>query len=137
MNGEGVEMAKLADIAYGFVFKKFQKSNFFGHPVVDQQIHFLETEQRLCRKLVELMEGFLRMENKTKISPTHQMAAQKHISKMKEGHFQEYYKYCRNYKKEKEEEKRSQGCCQLLHIIETQLNYLLIICTFVALNSQS
>ena len=110
---------------------------FLGHPVVDQQIHFLETEQRLCRKLVELMEGFLRMENKTKISPTHQMAAQKHISKMKEGLFQEYYKYCRNYKKEKEEEKRSQGCCQLLHIIETQLNYLLIICTFVALNSQS
>ena len=69
---------------------------FLGHPVVDQQIHFLETEQRLCRKLVELMEGFLRMENKTKISPTHQMAAQKHISKMKEGLFQEYYKYCRN-----------------------------------------
>ena len=54
---------------------------FLGHPVVDQQIHFLETEQRLCRKLVELMEGFLRMENKTKISPTHQMAAQKNISK--------------------------------------------------------
>ena len=58
-----------------------------GHPEVDQQIHFLETEQRLCPKLVELMEGFLRMENKTKISATHQLAAQKHISKTKEGKF--------------------------------------------------
>ena len=86
------------------------------------------------------MEGFLWMENKTKISATHQLAAQKHISKMKEGHFQEYYKKMwrgDNFKKEKRWENRCQGCCQLLHIIETQLNYLLIICTFVALNSQS
>ena len=64
-----------------FFSRNFRRVILIGHPVVDQQIHFLETEQRLCRKLVELMEGFLRMENKTKISPTHQMAAQKHISK--------------------------------------------------------
>ena len=122
------------------LFSRNSRRVIFGHPEVDKQIHFLETEQRLCPKLVELMEGFLWMENKTKISATHQLAAQKHISKMKEGHFQEYYKKMwrgDNFKKEKRWENRCQGCCQLLHIIETQLNYLLIICTFVALNSQS
>ena len=77
------------------LFSRNSRRVIFGHPEVDKQIHFLETEQRLCPKLVELMEGFLRMENKTKISATHQLAAQKHISKKKEGHFQEYYNYCR------------------------------------------
>ena len=74
------------------LFSRNSRRVIFGHPEVDKQIHFLETEQRLCPKLVELMEGFLWMENKTKISATHQLSAQKHISKMKEGHFQEYYK---------------------------------------------
>ena len=40
---------------------------------------FLKTQQRLWPKMVELMEGFLWMENKTKISATHRQTGGKHI----------------------------------------------------------
>ena len=38
-----------------------------------------ETQQRLWPKMVELMEGFLLVENKTKISATHRQTTGKHI----------------------------------------------------------